>query len=173
MLTCREFSERASGYLNRELSSWDRLRVGLHILLCRHCRRYVEQFRTVIEALRPSHGGSAPTGPEEEPSVQRLSGALRDAGSGIGRNARFEIVIYTTAWCSFCHRAKALLDRKGARYREIRVGGDSTRRREMVARAGGRNTVPQIFIGGRGIGGCDDLYALESSGELDRLLGRA
>lgn len=83
-----------------------------------------------------------------------------------------EIEIYTTPWCPYCWRAKRLLETKGARYVEIDLWQESARRAEMVARAGGRTSVPQLFIDGRGIGGSDELAALEASGELDDLLGR-
>lgn len=80
------------------------------------------------------------------------------------------VEIYTTKVCPYCVKAKMLLDRKGAPYTEIDVSGDGAAREALVARAEGRRTVPQIFIDGRGIGGCDDLYALEAKGELDGLL---
>lgn len=80
------------------------------------------------------------------------------------------VEIYTTKVCPYCVKAKMLLDRKGAPYTEIDVSGDEAAREALVARAEGRRTVPQIFIDGRGIGGCDDLYALEAKGELDGLL---
>lgn len=81
-----------------------------------------------------------------------------------------KIIIYTTATCPYCIRAKALLTEKGAAFEEIRVDADPLRRTEMTARAQGGYTVPQIFIGERHIGGCDDLYALDYSGKLDPLL---
>jgi glutaredoxin 3 len=81
-----------------------------------------------------------------------------------------EITIYTTPLCSYCLRAKALLTRKGAAFREIDVSASADLRREMVARAGGRYTVPQIFIGERHVGGSDELHALEARGELDAML---
>lgn len=84
-----------------------------------------------------------------------------------------EVVIYSSPFCSYCHRAKRLLDEKGVAYEEIDVMQQPQRRVEMVERSGGRSTVPQIFIGGKGIGGCDELYALNGSGELDPLLERA
>ncbi|HAH11647.1 MAG TPA: glutaredoxin 3 [Alphaproteobacteria bacterium] len=80
------------------------------------------------------------------------------------------ITIYSTLLCPFCHRAKALLRRKGLDYLEIDVGMDAAKRREMEARANGRHTVPQIFIGERHVGGCDDLHALEAEGKLDELI---
>lgn len=79
-----------------------------------------------------------------------------------------EVEIYTIPTCPYCARAKDLLEHKGIAYREIDVSGG---RDAMIARAGGRRTVPQIFIDGHHVGGCDDLYALEHAGELDRLLG--
>jgi glutaredoxin 3 len=80
------------------------------------------------------------------------------------------ITIYTTMFCSYCDSAKRLLSRKGASYTEIDVSMDGAKRAAMVEKAGGRRTVPQIFIGARHIGGSDDLYALEAKGELDALL---
>jgi glutaredoxin 3 len=81
-----------------------------------------------------------------------------------------EIEIYTQDWCPYCVRAKQVLDRKGAAYKEIDAPGGSAARAESAARAGGRTSVPQIFINGAHIGGCDDLVALERAGGLDRLL---
>ena len=81
-----------------------------------------------------------------------------------------EVEIYTRWTCPFCVRAKTLLERKRVPYREIAVDGGGPQKDEMVARSGGRMTVPQIFIGGRHVGGCDDLMALESDGRLDGLL---
>lgn len=81
-----------------------------------------------------------------------------------------EIDIYTKKRCPYCLRAKALLDKKGACFREIPVDDHMARREEMIARSHGRTTVPQVFIGGKHIGGCDDLYALDGRGGLDPLL---
>lgn len=81
-----------------------------------------------------------------------------------------DVEIYTSFLCGYCQRAKRLLSAKGVAYTEHDVSGDSGLRREMSERAGGGATVPQIFIAGRHIGGCDSLYALEASGELDALL---
>jgi glutaredoxin 3 len=78
-----------------------------------------------------------------------------------------EIEIYTTKVCPYCVRAKRLFDKKGAAYKEIDVSNDEELRTSMTARAGGRRTVPQIFINGEHIGGCDDLYALDAAGGLD------
>ena len=89
------------------------------------------------------------------------------------RNAAPEVEIYTTMWCPYSHRAKSLLESKRVKFREIDVTYDPEKRAEMSARAEGRTTVPQIFIGGRPIGGSEELDALEEAGELDRLLGRA
>lgn len=80
------------------------------------------------------------------------------------------IEIYTTPFCGFCHAAKHLLARKGASFAEIDVYREPDRRNEMTRRAAGRRTVPQIFIGDRHIGGCDELYALDRAGRLDPLL---
>ena len=80
-----------------------------------------------------------------------------------------KIVMYTTRWCPYCRNAKALLARKGLAFEEIDVEAEPARRREMVERSG-RTSVPQIWIGERHVGGCDDLMALESSGGLDALL---
>lgn len=81
------------------------------------------------------------------------------------------IEVYTKFLCPYCTRAKALLEKKGADYREIDVSMDRAGFDAMVERAGGRHTVPQIFIDGRHIGGSDDLAALDARGELDPLLG--
>jgi glutaredoxin 3 len=81
-----------------------------------------------------------------------------------------EIVIYTKSWCPYCTRAKSLLAGKGVTWQEIDIEAAPERRAEMIARSG-RTTVPQIFIGPRHVGGCDDLHALEAAGGLDPLLG--
>ena len=80
------------------------------------------------------------------------------------------VTIYTTGWCPYCERARSLLTKKDLVFREISVDEGADSREEMMARSGGRRTVPQIFIGDRHIGGCDELFALEDSGELDRLI---
>jgi glutaredoxin 3 len=82
------------------------------------------------------------------------------------------VVLYVTGWCPYCTRAKALLDRKGVSYTAIDVESRSGLRDEMMAKSGGRRSVPQIFIGDHHVGGCDDLHALEAAGSLDSLLGR-
>ena len=82
-----------------------------------------------------------------------------------------KIEVFTKAFCPYCTRAKALLDGKGAGYQEIDVTMDRAGFDAMVARAGGRRTVPQVFIDGRHIGGSDDLAALDARGGLDPLLG--
>ncbi|MDP6351568.1 MAG: glutaredoxin 3 [Alphaproteobacteria bacterium] len=82
-----------------------------------------------------------------------------------------EVVIYTSMLCGYCWRAKKLLKAKGVAYEEIDVMIHPRRRSEMVARAGGRSTVPQIFFDDRHIGGSDELAALDRAGELDGLLG--
>ena len=79
------------------------------------------------------------------------------------------VTIYTTAWCPYCHRAKALLARKGVTFDEIDVTMDAKTRADMEAKAG-QHTVPQIWIGDTHVGGSDDLHALESAGRLDAML---
>lgn len=81
-----------------------------------------------------------------------------------------KVEIYTTMLCGYCYRAKKLLEERGVSYREIDVMTDGKLREEMRARAGGRSTVPQIFIDDLHIGGCDDLYALDRAGKLMPLL---
>jgi glutaredoxin 3 len=81
-----------------------------------------------------------------------------------------EIVMYSTAWCGYCQRARNLLERKGVAVREIKVDEDPRERDIMLKRSGGRRTVPQIFIGERHVGGYDELAALDRGGELDKLL---
>jgi glutaredoxin 3 len=83
------------------------------------------------------------------------------------------IEIYTTRYCSYCLAAKALLQRKGVPYTEVDVTGDLQRRKQMIERANGRMTVPQIFIGANHVGGSDELYALDRAGKLDPLLAAA
>jgi glutaredoxin 3 len=86
-------------------------------------------------------------------------------------NDSVDVVMYSTAWCSYCERARALFKRKGVPYREIKVDEAPEQRTIMLERSGGRRTVPQIFIGARHIGGFDDMYALDRAGELDSLFG--
>jgi glutaredoxin 3 len=81
-----------------------------------------------------------------------------------------KVEIYSSLFCPYCARAKRLLEQKGIEYREIDVVADSSKRGEMTRRAGGRTSVPQIFINDTHVGGCDELYALERQGKLDRLL---
>jgi glutaredoxin 3 len=80
-----------------------------------------------------------------------------------------EVVVYLAGWCPYCQRARGLLSKKGVQFREIDFDDDPQLREEMVARSG-RRTVPQIFIGEKHVGGCDDLLALDERGELDRLI---
>ena len=82
-----------------------------------------------------------------------------------------KIEIYSTEFCPYCIRAKQLLDNKNAHYVEIRVDTDKSKLVEMLRRSQGRRSVPQIFINDVGIGGFDDLAALESSGKLNEMLG--
>lgn len=83
---------------------------------------------------------------------------------------KFEI--YTRKYCGFCVRAKMLLDEKGVKYIEYSIDGDSDKRNEMIQRALGRYTVPQIFIDDQLVGGCTELFMLERNGELDALLSQ-
>jgi glutaredoxin 3 len=80
------------------------------------------------------------------------------------------IEIYTKFFCPYCARAKKLLGEKGAAFEEYEISADGQKREEMIQRAGGRTTVPQIFIDGRHVGGSDDLATLEREGRLDALL---
>lgn len=80
------------------------------------------------------------------------------------------VEIYTSPICGFCHAAKRLLNEKGVTFSEIDVLRQPERKKEMMQRANGRHTVPQIFIGETHVGGCDDLFALERDGKLDPLL---
>jgi glutaredoxin 3 len=82
-----------------------------------------------------------------------------------------KVTLYSTGWCPYCSRARALLNRKGATVEEIDVESAPEKRAEMQARSG-RRSVPQIFIGDHHVGGCDDLHALEAAGKLDALLGQ-
>lgn len=84
-----------------------------------------------------------------------------------------KVEIYTTRTCPYCLAAKALLNRKGIAFQETDVGQNAALREAMTRRAGGRRTVPQIFIGGQHVGGSDDLHALEREGKLDRLLDQS
>ncbi len=80
------------------------------------------------------------------------------------------VTIYTKPFCPYCSRALGLLRKKGVDFTEIEAGMDPAKKREMMAKANGRATFPQIFIGEKHVGGCDDIMALDRSGELDRLL---
>jgi glutaredoxin 3 len=79
------------------------------------------------------------------------------------------VTLYVSDWCPYCLRAKGLLTRKNVDFREVNVEDDAGLREEMIARSS-RRTVPQIFIGDKHVGGCDDLFELDRSGELDRLI---
>lgn len=81
-----------------------------------------------------------------------------------------QVIIYTKAYCPYCVRAKSLLDDKGVNYQEFKIDEQPELRPEMIEKANGRTTVPQIFIGDKHVGGCDDLLALEAAGNLDPLL---
>ena len=81
-----------------------------------------------------------------------------------------DIVIYSKDYCPYCVKAKNLFTRKNIPFREIDITHDEALQKEMIEKAGGKRTVPQIFIGSTHVGGCDDLYALDSAGKLDALL---
>ena len=81
-----------------------------------------------------------------------------------------EIIVYSKSYCPYCIDAKGLLQKKGAAFTEVDIQQHPERRDEMIKRAGGKTTVPQIFINNAHIGGCDDIYALERKGKLDALL---
>lgn len=81
-----------------------------------------------------------------------------------------KVVIYSTGWCPYCERTRALLQRKGVPYTEIRIDEQPAERATMIERSGGRRTVPQIFVDGEYLGGSDEIHALERSGKLDELL---
>ncbi len=83
-----------------------------------------------------------------------------------------EVTIYTTKVCPYCVRAKQLLDKKGIEYQEINAEDEAVRE-GMIQKAGGRRSVPQIFINSNHVGGCDDLYALDKAGKLDGMLDAA
>jgi glutaredoxin 3 len=80
------------------------------------------------------------------------------------------VEIYTWSWCPFCIRAKALLDKKEVNFTEYCIDGDEAARGKMAKRTNGRRSLPQIFINDQHIGGCDDMYALETQGKLDPIL---
>ncbi|MBK1868147.1 glutaredoxin 3 [Aestuariivirga sp. YIM B02566] len=84
-----------------------------------------------------------------------------------------KVTIYTTPFCPYCHSAKALLRRKNVEFSEIDVSYDADERQRMMAKANGRRTVPQIFIGETHVGGSDELHALDRQGKLDPLLAGA
>ena len=81
-----------------------------------------------------------------------------------------KVEIYTSPSCGFCYRAKGLLENKGVDFDEIDITFHPSRHSEMLGRANGQRTVPQIFVDDKHVGGCDDLYALDSRGELDTIL---
>lgn len=103
-----------------------------------------------------------------EPPVGKSVG--KSVGESGGESVS-DIVMYSTDWCGYCQRARNLLERKGAAYREIKVDETPNARSEMMERSG-RRSVPQIFIGEHHVGGYDDLAALDRAGELDKLLAR-
>ncbi len=81
-----------------------------------------------------------------------------------------KITVYSGPNCPYCQRAKMLLQKKGAAFEDIDIKADPAKRDEMLKKSGGKQTIPQIFINGQHIGGCDDLYALDAAGKLDGLL---
>lgn len=124
-----------------------------------------------IPSTRINHAG-----PASAPPMTQLpsTGANRSSDERGGDQAGpAKVEIYTWRFCPFCIRAKGLLDRKRVNYSEYLIDGDETARQAMARRADGRSTLPQIFINNRGIGGCDDLFALDQKGLLDSLLGIA
>jgi len=84
-----------------------------------------------------------------------------------------EVLMYSTNWCGYCERARALLKRNSVEFHEIKLDEHPEQRETMIERSGGRRTVPQIFIGDRHVGGFEELYMLDKSGELESLLGRS
>ena len=90
--------------------------------------------------------------------------------SGVSPVVDTVVLMYATSWCPYCERARDLLRRKGVAFREIDIEAQPQQRDTMVRRSGGRQTVPQIFVGERHIGGSDDLYELDAAGGLDALL---
>lgn len=81
-----------------------------------------------------------------------------------------KVEIYTWDTCPFCQRAISLLDSKNVKYERYRIDGDDEAREKMTARAGGKRTVPQVFVNDKHLGGCDEIHALDSKGELDKLI---
>jgi len=81
-----------------------------------------------------------------------------------------EVVIYTRDWCGYCTAAKSLLKKKGVEFEEKNATNDAALKKEMIAKAKGGTTFPQVFINGNHVGGCDELFALDSDGKLDALL---
>lgn len=84
-----------------------------------------------------------------------------------------DIIIYSKDYCPYCVKAKNLLTRKGQSFRELDITNDEAGQKEMIEKSGGRKTVPQIFINGTHVGGCDDLYALDAAGKLDPMLSQS
>ena len=90
---------------------------------------------------------------------------------GVNRDALAKVTIYTKDYCPYCIKAKALLKRKGvSEIHGSEITHDEALQAEMIQKSGGRRSVPQIFIGDKSIGGCDELYALENAGKLDAML---
>jgi glutaredoxin 3 len=102
--------------------------------------------------------------------LQRIPNSSTSIANQIKEARMKPVEIYTSPLCGYCHAAKRLLDQKGVTYSEVNVLEEPERKAEMIQRANGGRTVPQIFFGDTHVGGCDDLYALEEAGKLDPLL---
>jgi glutaredoxin 3 len=100
---------------------------------------------------------------------QFAAGENNIQGQEHGEVSRPAVTVYVSDWCPYCQRAKSLLQQKQVVFSEVNIEEDANFREEMIARSN-RRTVPQIFIGDKHVGGCDELYALDRSGELDRLI---
>ena len=171
MLSCKDLSDKASDYFDGDLPLAARIEIKWHTFWCKHCRRYLGQLRLALDALAVF----VKDGDDERGSVEEvLRSASHSRASAVPKRRRLErkVVIYTTSECPHCHKAKSLLERNGVRYVEIEIGSDPAKQQEMIARAKGRTTVPQIFIRKHSIGGWDALHTLDAAGELDRFLGR-
>src|SRR5207302_204649 len=121
-----------------------------------------------MENWNYAHAASRGTIARLAPYVKYGASKARTFGAA---TAMAEVEIYATMFCPYCSRARALLERKGVGYKEIDIIEEPRRRDEMIRRAGGRTTVPQIFINGEHIGGCDEMVALDRAGGLDPKLG--
>ena len=130
-------------------------------------RRAVNKERSLLKSVRScKRGNTINTLKAISISTQKL-----EMNRSIHDSSITNVEIYTWKFCPFCIRAKALLNEKRVRYTEYSIDGDNDARAKMSERAGGLRTVPQIFINGKSIGGCDDLYELEKDNKLNELLG--